>query len=669
MIVVRLKGGLVVGRCSAPPDRGPNPRVKLAAGRGRERTLPLHRVALATGVVASGGAEADSFVRECEALAARIDLSEVWEVAAEAGAPMGLDDIADLYWNTLPSPSQRAALLLHLERDTLHFSREAEKFSPRTPEQVAETLERRRRKAENARQTEALIDALSGDALPDPVSPYQRSLLAHLRGYAVHGDSYTRAAQAREMLARTGRRGGDPQRAAFDLLTAVGLLAPDEPLDFERAGIAEEFPAEAAAEAASIDLDGALARSPREDLTALAALTIDDAGAEDRDDALSVEPAGDGMYRLGIHIADAGGLVPSGGAMDGEADRRMAALYTPDRKIPMLPAEVSGGAGSLLAGERRGALSLIVEVTAGGEAAAWKILPSVVRCRAALTYEEADAAIRDGGGPWSDALSVMRGIADGLRRKREERNAVTVDSPEMRIAIADSGEVEVSVAARSTPARSMVTELMILCNSLLARYCREHRLPAAYRSQPVPDLTGLPDLPDGPFKRFHLFRRLQPAALSLTPDPHGGLGVEEYIQATSPLRRYPDLVMQRQISRHLRTGEACYSADEVASVCHRADVQIRELSGIENDRRRYWFLKHLQQQMDASGGEGPLFPAVVLDNRPGRPALMELSDYPFRFRSRLPLDVPDGETVAVRLKGVDLWRRVARLIHEPAPRV
>ena len=669
MIVVRLKGGLVVGRCAAPPGRGGDPRVKLVAGRGRERTLPLHRVVLATGVVASGGAEADSFVRECEALAARIDLSEVWEVAAEAGAPMGLDDIAGLYWNGPPAPSQRVALLLHLERDTLRFSREAEKFSPRTPEQVAEMLERRRRKAENARQTEALIDALSEDALPAPVSRYQRSLLDHLRGYAVHGDSYTRAAAAREMLPRIGRHGGDPQRAAFDLLTAVGLLAPDEPLELERAGIAEEFPAEAAAEAASIDLDGALARSPREDLTALAALTIDDAGAEDRDDALSVEPAGDGMYRLGIHIADAGALVASGGAMDEEADRRMAALYTPDRKLPMLPAEVSGGAGSLLAGERRGALSLIVEVTAGGEAAAWKILPSVVRCRAALTYEEADAAIRDGDGPWSGALSVMRGIADGLRRKREERDAVTVDSPEMRIAIADSGEVEVSVAARSTPARSMVTELMILCNSLLARYCRENRLPAAYRSQPAPDLTGLPDLPDGPFKRFHLFRRLLPAALSLTPDSHGGLGVDEYIQATSPLRRYPDLVMQRQISRHLRTGEARYSADEVASVCHRADVQIRELSSIENDRRRYWFLKYLQQQIDAPGGEGPLFPAVVLDNRPGRPALMELSDYPFRFRSRLPLDVPDGETVAVRLKGVDLWRRVARLIHEPAPRV
>ncbi len=691
MIVVRVEGGLVVGRCVTPPDRSPNPRVRVGIGRGKERTVPQRRIVETTGFVVSGQAEAGSFAQGCEALASRIDLSEVWEAAKGTASPIGLDDIAELYWGGSHSASQRVALLLHLERDPLYFSRAEEKFSPRSPEQVADVLDRRRRQAENAQQTDALMDALSGGALPETMSRYQTGLVAHLRGYVVHGDSYTRAALAKEMLARSGRRGGDPQRAAFDLLTAAGLLAEDEPLEFERAGVVEEFPAEAVAEAARLDPGAALARSPREDLTGLPALTIDDAGAEDRDDALSVESVGNETYRLGIHIAgaedrddalsvesvgnetyrlgihiaDAGALAPSGGAMDREASRRMASLYTPERKLPMLPSEVSGGAGSLAPGKDRGALSLIVDVTAGGEVAGWEIVPSTIRSRAALSYAEADAAIRDGEGPWSGALSVMQGIADGLRRRREESGAVTVTSPEMQITIADSGEVEVRVAGRSTPARSTVTELMILCNSLLARYCRERRLPAAYRSQPAPDLTGLPDLPDGPFKRFHLFRRLPPAATSTTPGPHGGLGVEEYVQATSPLRRYPDLVMQRQISHHIRTGEAYYPDDEVASVCHRADVQLRELSSIENDRRRYWFLRYLQQQIDASGGEGPLLQAVVLENQPGRLALMELSDYPFRFRSRLPLDVPEGETVTVRLKGVDLWRRFAQLVHEP----
>ena len=330
------------------------------------------------------------------------------------------------------------------------------------------------------------MDALSGGALPETMSRYQTGLVAHLRGYAVHGDSFTRAALAKEMLARSGRRGGDPQRAAFDLLTAACLLAEDEPLEFERAGVVEEFPAEAVAEAARLDPGAALARSPREDLTGLPALTIDAAGAEDRDDALSVESVGNETYRLGIHIADAGALAPSGGAMDREASRRMASLYTPERKLPMLPSEVSGGAGSLAPGKDRGALSLIVDVTAGGEVAGWEIVPSTIRSRAALSYAEADTAIRDGEGSWSGALSVMQGIADGLRRRREESGAVIVTSPEMQITIADSGEVKVRVTGRSTPARSTVTELMILCNSLLARYCRERRLPAAYRSHRRP---------------------------------------------------------------------------------------------------------------------------------------------------------------------------------------
>ena len=208
---------------------------------------------------------------------------------------------------------------------------------------------------------------------------------------------------------------------------------------------------------------------------------------------------------------------------------------------------------------------------------------------------------------------------------------------------------------------------MILCNSLLARYCLDHGLPAAYRSQPAPDLSDLPDLPEGPLRRFHLFRRLRPADLSTVPAPHGGLGVEAYIQATSPLRRYPDLVMQRQISHFLATGEHHYSAEEIASVCHRADAQLRELARIEDDRRRYWFLKYLQQRLDApqDGEDRTHFRAVVLENEERRLALLELSEYPFRFRTRLPWAVLPGETVGLRLRGVDLWRRFPQFVHEP----
>ena len=667
LIVARVRGRLTVGRCVAPPDTRPSPRVRIAVGRGRETNVPADRVVLTTDVIVSEQPEADSFLQTCEELASEIDLAEIWDVVHEDASPQGLDDMAELCWGPAPTTSQRVALLLHLDRESLYFASEGNAFVPRPPEYVEEFKARRQREAENARDAESLMDDLSRGALPEPMSRHQANLLQHLRGYALHGDSYTRAAPARSLLDGLEAGRGDLQQAAFELLTTVGVFSPDEPLELERAEIPEAFPVEVTAEAAAIDLDAALSQPQRRDMTTVPTLTIDDAGTEDRDDALSVEAMGDGSYRLGIHIADGGALIPSGSLMDQEADRRMATLYTPDRKVPMLPQEVSSGTGSLAPGERRVALSVIATVTDSGEVREWEIVPSTVKSQASLSYKEADGGIRDEGHPWSGTLKPLHAIAVALRRKREESDAVTVDSPEMHIQIAPSGEVDVRVVARSTPARLTVTELMILCNSLLARYCLDHGLPAAYRSQPAPDLDDIPDLPEGPLRRFHLFRRFAPADLDVVPGRHGGLGLDAYIQTTSPLRRYPDLVMQRQISHFLATGEHHYSAEEIASVCHRADAQLRELARIEGDRRRYWFLKYLQQRLDTpqEAEDRTLFQAVVLENEQRRLALMELSEYPFRFRTRLPWAILPGETVGLRLRGVDLWRRFPQFVHEP----
>ena len=137
------------------------------------------------------------------------------------------------------------------------------------------------------------------------------------------------------------------------------------------------------------------------------------------------------------------------------------------------------------------------------------------------------------------------------------------------------------------------------------------------------------------------------------------------------MRRYPDLVVQRQVSRFLATGQALYSEEQVASVAQRAHVQLREIASIEESRRRYWFLKYLRQRLEketpAGEAGGSLYEAVVLDRRPKRPALLELSRYPFRFRAALPGSVLPGETVVMRLHGVDLWQRTAQLVHVPQP--
>ena len=681
LIVARLSGGVAIGRFRAVESS----RIRMSVGRNKEARIPAERIILATNITASEEAEVEEFRRLSESLASDIDLREVWEVVRDEAGRLSLSDLAELLWGPQHDAAHRVALLLHLDSAPLYFVNDKEIYTARSLESVQEAEARRRREAENASDSETLADHLGRGLLPPDMTRHQTTLVEHLRGYAVHGDNYTRSAMARGLLEGVVSTTGDLQRRSFELLVDVGVFSPDEPLELERAGIPEAFPEDVLAEAASIDPMKALEDPGREDLTDQVTFTIDDAGTLDRDDAISLtveesravaaggplppadHPDDDStVYSVGIHIADAAALVSPGGATDEEANRRMATLYLPDRKVPMVPPGISDRKGSLLPGERRVALSLLARITASGDVLDWRVTPSVIRSQVALSYEEADGMIEDPSHALHGTLTELRQLTGSLLRARESSGALSIDRPEMSIKVSASGEVSVRVMQRSTPSRMMVTELMILCNSLLAEFCRREELPAPYRSQAIPDIGDVTELvPAGPLRRYLMARRLRPADLSTVPGPHGGLGVPVYIQATSPLRRYHDMVMQRQIGHFLATGQTLYSTDTITSVAQRADVQIREMARMEEDRRRYWFLKYLKQRIAAQDvDEGvDLLDAVVLEGQSRRPALLELADYPYRFRAQLPEGQAPGDTVTLRLHGVDLWQRVGQFVH------
>jgi exoribonuclease-2 len=288
-----------------------------------------------------------------------------------------------------------------------------------------------------------------------------------------------------------------------------------------------------------------------------------------------------------------------------------------------------------------------------------------VRSRAALSYEQADDALEDPRHARHDVLGGLSRAARALRSRREDAGAISLDQPELSVRVDESGQVQVKVLKRTSPARQVVAEMAILYNVLVAEFCKREGLPAVYRVQVPPDLSDV-TAPQGPLRRYLIFRRLFPADLDSVPGPHGGLGVPAYLQATSPLRRYPDLVMQRQIAHYLITGKPFYSPEEIASVMQWAEVQLKELSQIEDARKRYWFLKYLRDSRlvgaDASE-ESRLFRAMVLENEPGRRGLLELAEFPFRVRAGLPGKAAPGDTVALELQDVDLWRRLAYFVH------
>jgi len=683
LVVARLGKGATIVRYLETTGS----RVSVALGRNRQARLPSDRILLATGVILSDPEELEEHRRWYQDLSSGIDLSELWDVITDEATPIDLDGLAELYWGPSRTVAEKVALVLYLDQSTDYFEHGTDGYTPRSRAAVQEIQARRRREAENAEAAESLADGLSQGHLPQPLTRIQETLMQYLRGYAVHGDDYLRAAVARSFLGRLPEGTGDLQRRSFDLLVSVGVFLRDEPLELHRAGIPVEFPEDALAEAAALDAPSEHPMEPgRVDLTALQAVTIDDAYTEERDDALSLEvvdagaDAGGQRYRVGIHIADAGALIPRNGAIDREADRRMSTLYLPEGAIGMLPPGLSSRLGSLDPQEARQAMSLLVHVNASGEVSDWEITPSLIRCADSLTYEEADRALEEEDSPWHQMLSDLGRAAQAMRRGREADGAVNVDQPEMSIRAHQSGEVEVRVLQRSSPARQTVSELMILCNTLLAEFCRREGLPAVYRYQVAPDLSGLAFDPrngaevpplsaaEGALQRYQLVRRLRPAELDTSPAPHGGLGVPAYIQASSPLRRYPDLVMQRQISHFLGSGRPLYPTEELSSLVYRAEVQLRELARLEEQRKRYWFLKYLQHsRLKGSGPEedAEIFAATVLENNPGRRALLELAEFPFKVRAELSRTLSPGDTVTLTLQGVDLWRRIGHFVWAP----
>ena len=668
LIVVRLNSGPGIGRFVEADST----RVKIAIGRNKEARLPLARVMLTTGMKAAGHEAVENLTREAETVASELDLTELWDIVCDDRDALSLEDMAELYWSNDPTSAQRVGLLFHLDRNDLRFTTKGSEYTPRTREEVAELEARRERTARHAEEAVALAECLSSGKLPEEITSHQAHLLDQIRGLAVFGDDYTRAASAKKYLESITDVSRDPQRTAFLTLANAGHISRDEFLALEQAAIPIEFSDDVLAEASSLDVSSQFDDSHRRDLTSLDVITVDDEDTTDRDDGLSIEYVEadiDGVmtdaYRVGIHIADASSIVQPESALDKDADRRMATMYLPERKIWMLPPQVAADLGSLSPGERRLAVSLLATISKDAEVVSWEVTPSIIQSRAALSYDTVDARIADQNAPMHRELSSLRVLAKKIKAKRESTGTPNLDRDELSVKVSESGEITVNVLQRSNPARTMIAEFMIFYNAMLAEFCKKNELPAPYRSQKAPDLSDIvAQTPEGLLRWYLTVRKMGPATISTEPGAHAGLGVPAYIQASSPLRRYPDLVIQRQVSHFLKTGEKFYSDEEISSVAQRADMQIREISRMEFDREKYWFLKHLDAERCEleRAGEESIHEAYVLDNQPNRAGVMDLVQYPFRVRAALGSEVKPGEVVRLRLHSVDLWRRVGQFV-------
>ena len=371
-------------------------------------------------------------------------------------------------------------------------------------------------------------------------------------------------------------------------------------------GLPFEFPREAIAEAEAFGSTvSAAAKRNREDLRDLPLVTIDGEDARDFDDAVYCEEIRGG-WRLIVAIADVASYVEPDSALDREAQHRGTSVYFPNRVLPMLPEALSNGLCSLNPQVDRLCLACEMRVTSDGKVTRARFLEGVMRSAARLTYTKVAAYLANPhAAQESDAKSVgpqleqLHALFKALLRARTKRGALDFDAPELKVRFDAEGRVAAFVEYTRNDAHRLIEECMIAANVQAARFLKKHRIPTLYRvhGQPEADrLDTLRQFLQGFGMHLPTDRELEPRDLSevlqraigneeahliqtvvvrsmpqavYQPENigHFGLALAEYAHFTSPIRRYPDLLVHRGIRHVLRGGDASsWSAASMAAL-------------------------------------------------------------------------------------------------------
>lgn len=542
-----------------------------------------------------------------EALKAAINLEELWDLLVQEDQPTTAAELAEL-WFGRASADEVAATGRCLREDRFLFKHKDNQVISNPPELVAQLKEQHERELARHRELEEIGAWLQAiwEGREHPGQPSWRDrVVALLRRMAVFGAEAPDYAQGKAYLDKARLTGTD---APFRLLVRLGVFHEDEDLDLYRLEVPLEFAPEVLAQ--TRQLSGAAPADPyaalRRDLTGLEIITIDGERTRDFDDALSLEELPEG-WRLGIHISDVSAMVQPDCPLDREARERATSIYLPERRLPMLPEEISEDALSLLAHQERRALSFLVTLGPEAEVLDWMIVPSLIKVGRRLTYHEVDVLLNQ-----DQTLMVLARLTEKLKEARLARGGYELKLPEVWVVFSPQGELQVSVEDQETPSRQLVAEAMVLANSLAARFLAEHGIPAVYRSQPEPREPIQREEHKSLLELWQDRRRLSRVVMDLEPLPHWGLGLDCYTLATSPIRRYLDLLTHRQILAAVSETSPPYRRKDLEQILPVMEPAMRRAGQLKTRRLRYWLLKYLAARV------GQKKEALVLDSLPHR---------------------------------------------------
>jgi ribonuclease R len=435
---------------------------------------------------------------------------------------------------------------------------------------------------------------------------------------------------------------------AGKVISVIGFI--DDPnvetnVIIKKFGLPTSFPSEVEEEAAALP-DALTERDfiGRDDFRKRNTITIDPKTARDFDDAVDVEMLPNGTYQLAVHIADVSHFVHIDSAMDIEARQRGTSVYFPDRVIPMLPEKVSNHLCSLNPKVDRLAMSVMMHLSRAGEVLDYSFHKSIIHSKARLTYEEVQE-ILDGNNMlerrFAHVVSQIRAIArlaEIIQKRRQQRGAIDFDLPEPMLTYDEVGDVTGITKSVRLFSHRIVEEFMILANEVVAGHLEENDIPSLYRVHEEPDpakVENFAEIVSGFGLRFEptkaepaefqkfissiegraeermlsylMLRSFKQAKYSAENIGHFGLASDSYTHFTSPIRRYPDLVVHRVLkAAMLRRGQPPVLPAQLEAIASESSEREREADQAERELFEWKKMLLMEQRL------GETFEAIII---------------------------------------------------------
>lgn len=436
----------------------------------------------------------------------------------------------------------------------------------------------------------------------------------------------------------------NPKGEVIDILGRTGENNAEIHAILAEYGLPYKYPEAVEKAAAKIDAgitDEVVAA--REDMREVTTFTIDPKDAKDFDDALSIRQLPSGNYEIGVHIADVTHYVTPSSIIEREAQSRATSVYLVDRVVPMLPEHLSNGICSLRPDEDKLTFSCIFEMDENAQVINSHIARTVTRSDRRFTYEEAQAVIETGEGDFRDEILTLDRLAKILRRERFEGGAVEFDRPEVRFDIDENGHPIGVHTKVSKDANKLIEEFMLLANRTVATVIGKpagRKKPKAfpYRIHDMPDATKLTNLsalarnfgykvktsgssrevntsinrmladikgtPEENLLSTLAIRSMAKAAYSVNNIGHYGLAFDYYTHFTSPIRRYPDMMVHRLLERYLAGGRSV-NLEKLEDKCKHSSEMEQLAATAERSSIKYKQVEYMADRL------GEVFSGVI----------------------------------------------------------